>query len=176
MRSLTVSAVLLLAFVPNLRVFISTYDEFPGSRDERVRNALLTNSDLRAIGVRQQVVEEYRDVGRTVDELVPPDSLVLLDVLGLGGAVPIFTDYPRRFVTTTDRAFEDSLAAPWDSVDYVLVQFPTFEDQMRSVVLQRYEGIWEGEQPWTQLEAEIPGPSRWRLYRVLNERPAAANQ
>ncbi len=176
-RSLATLVVVVLAFVPNMRVFIDTYDHFPGDRDERVRNALLTTPDLRAVDTRVALVDEYRRVATMVDENVPPGALVLLDVLGPGGAVPLFIDDPRKLVITTDRDFEsDFLSDARASVDYVLVPFPSFDNLVRSVVLQTYEGIWEGDQDWLELAAEDDGYNRWRLYRVLQARPAAANQ
>ena len=174
-RALAAGIVVVLAFVPNVRVFVETHDAFsieqPGG-GERVRNALLTTPDLGSVASRQASVDEYRRVAEAVEALTPPDALVMLDVIGPGGPIPMFARNPRRYVTTTDRDFEEEfLFRPWDTVDYVLVPFPTFDRFSRSLVLQAHDDIWEGAMPWTELVAEIDGPTRWRLFRVM---PGAA--
>ena len=171
-RALAAGIVVVLAFVPNVRVFVETHDAFsieqPGG-GERVRNALLTTPDLGSVASRQASVDEYRRVAEAVEALTPPDALVMLDVIGPGGPIPMFARNPRRYVTTTDRDFEEEfLFRPWDTVDYVLVPFPTFDRFSRSLVLQAHDDIWEGAMPWTELVAEIDGPTRWRLFRVMS--------
>ena len=120
------------------------------------------------MAARRASVEEYRRIAETVQSLTPPGALVLLDVVGPGGPIPMFARDPRRFVTTTDRDFEEEfLYRPWETVDYVLVPFPTFDRFSRSLLLQTHDDIWEGAMPWTELVVEIDGPARWRLFRVV---------
>ena len=110
LRTLVTAAVVVLAFVPNLRVFINAYDGFTDeqpTRAQRIRNGLLTTPDLGSVLARQQAEQEYRRVADTVEELIPPGALVLLDVVGPGGPIPMFARNPERLVTTTDRDFEE---------------------------------------------------------------------
>jgi hypothetical protein len=165
-------AVVALAFVPNARIFLDSYDGagFPPhpefSRADRVRNALLTTPDLSYVRDRQAAVTEYRGVAAAIDRHAAPDELVMLDVVGPGGPIPMFSAHPRRLVTTTDRDFESAfLDHPERTVRYVIVPYPTFDRVNRSIVLQRHEGIWDGR-PWLRLLEEVPGPTRWRLFEV----------
>ncbi len=131
---------------------------------------------------RQDAVREYRLVAETVEEMIPPpppppDALVLLDVVGPGGPIPMFARHPERFVTTTDSDFTDQfLYRPWETVDYVLVPFPTFDRFSRSVVLRAHDDIWDEVLAWTELETEIEGPARWKLFRMLPGGPVSANR
>ena len=176
-RTLLTAVVVVLAFVPNVRVFMDTYHGFPNATvpftaAERLRNALLTTEDLSSVPARQAAVEEYRAVAAVLDEQVPADMLVLLDVIGPGGPIPMFSAFPQRLVTTTDQDFEENfLYRPWEAVDYLLVPFPTFDHESRSIVLQSHDGIWDGALPWAELVTEIEGPTRWRLFRM---RPGAS--
>ena len=180
LRTLVTAAVVVLAFVPNLRVFINAYDGFTDeqpTRAQRIRNGLLTTPDLGSVLARQQAEQEYRRVADTVEELIPPGALVLLDVVGPGGPIPMFARNPERFVTTTDRDFEERfLYTPWETVGYVLVPFPTFDRLSRSVLLRAHDDIWDEALAWTELELEIEGPTRWKLLRVLPGGPVAANR
>ena len=171
---LTVPLVL-LAFWPNLRIFTETYNAFDKEQpthSERVMNAIFTNTDLYSIKSRQALAAEFEEVASWANRLTQPDDLILLDTVGIGGPVPMFAIHPQRYVTTTDRDFETSfLFQAWNTVDYVLVPFPNFDNQVRSILLQTYEEIWYDKEPWAELVAEIPGPSQWRLFRVI--KPAA---
>ena len=75
LRMLATVAVVGLAFLPNLRVFINAYDAFTieqPTRAERIRNGLFTTPDLGSVTARQDAVREYRLVAETVEEMIPP--------------------------------------------------------------------------------------------------------
>jgi hypothetical protein len=172
-RGLAVVAAIALAFVPNARIVGDTYagGGFPShaafTPAERLRNALLTTPDLSYVQDRQAAVAEYRAVAAAIDRRAPPDARVLLDVVGPGGPIPMFSAHPARLVTTTDRDFESAfLDDPQHTVQYIVVPYPTFDLYTRSIVLQRHDGIWDGR-PWLRLVEEIAGPTRWRLFEVV---------
>jgi len=178
MRLFLTFPLILLAFWPNLRIFTETYGAFDKeqpSQRERLMNAIFTNTDLYSIESRQTLANEFEEVARTANRLTDSDALIMLDTVGVGGPIPMFADHPQRYVTTTDRDFEASyLFRAWDTVDYVLVPFPNFDNQVRSILIQAYEDLWADGAPWAELVTEIPGPSQWRLYRVIKPEAALA--
>lgn len=171
MRDLLSIGVVALAFLPNARIAYDTYHGFPTenlTHEEKLASALLTNVDLYHVPQRQQAVEEYRRVAALVNREVPPDAKLMLDVIGPGGPIPMFLDHPEQVVATTDRDFESEyLDRPWATVDYVLVPRPDFNNESRSVVLQKHLGIWRGVYPWTEFVAEVGRVEHWRLFRVV---------
>lgn len=186
LRRALAAGVLVLAVVPNVRVALDSYNdsygEVPQTREQRLANALLTTPDFDDVAGRRAAVVEYQAVADAVARLVPPDALVMLDVVGPGGPIPIFAPRPERYVTTTDRDFEGAfLFEPWATVQYMLAPEPTFDRLNRSVLLEEHDGLWEGTLPWAELVEEVPGETRWRLYRMRPEhappsaeRPSAA--
>ena len=165
---------LALAVLPNVRVALDSYDAYPQSHEQRLANALLTTPDLADVASRRASVVEYRAVAEGVARLAPAGALVLLDVVGPGGPIPVFARHPERYVTTTDRDFEAAfLFEPWASVEYVLVPQPSFDRLHRSLLLQAHDGLWEGELPWAELVEELPGTTRWRLFRIRPEHAPA---
>ncbi len=46
---------------------------------------------------------------------------------------------------------------------------PTFDRLNRSLLLHAHDGLWEGQLPWAELVEEVPGETRWRLFRMRPE-------
>ena len=55
------------------------------------------------------------------------------------------------------------------TVQYVLAPDRTFDRLNRSLPLQAHDGLWEGQLPWAELVEEVPGETRWRLFRMRPE-------
>ena len=159
-----------IAFAPNVRTFQKTYASFnetEPSADERLRNALFTTPDLGTVATRSEIVDEWHALAAEVDK-IPSDKLIILDVANPGGPLLLYVQYIERFITSTDRGFDqDILPEPWVHADYILAPEPIYDVKTRSTVLSQYPGLWEGQRTWAEVVTEVPGVHKWRILRLI---------
>ncbi|RLT27898.1 MAG: hypothetical protein DWI48_02075 [Chloroflexi bacterium] len=160
----------MLAFSPNVRTFQKTYaafDDAQPTNEERLRNALFSTPDLGTVGGRQELVTEWQALATEVNK-IPPEQVIILDVAGPGGPLLLYVQHVQRFITTTDIGFADEILPELPlHASYILLPEPTYDVQSRSIVMQRYLGIWEGQLPWAKVVQEFPGQRRWRLLQLI---------
>ncbi|ODB58982.1 MULTISPECIES: glycosyltransferase family 39 protein [Paenibacillus] len=93
-----------------------------------------------------------------------PKSTIMTDSASAYTMI-VYSQYPKRFLITSDYLFNKALSYPQDShVDYILV--PKIMSGMPlSKINMVYPNLYEKGAPWVQLEREFNG--EWRLYKVL---------
>ena len=158
-----------LSFAPNVRTFRATYasfDESEPTAEERVQNAIFTTPDLGTVRGRAELVEEWQAVAAEVNK-IPADKLIILDVANPGGPLLLYTQHIERFITSTDEGFiTDVLPEPWLHAHYVIAPEPIYDVKTRSMLLQEWPGLWEGQRPWAKVVQEVPGRYRWRILEL----------
>lgn len=122
-------------------------------------------SDRDATLPNSRTYRDERAVAQYVDDNLQGE-LILIDTF-LGFAVPLFADDPRQFVITSDRDFEDVVAAPAGKVGYMLVPPPVGYFGQTDRINARYPRLYAGGEDWVVLAKEFGGEAAWRLYRVL---------
>lgn len=109
----------------------------------------------------------YKEIAKTVDELVRPDKngqqLVLTDSFS---AFPILVSsaYPKQWVITNDRDFNEKLKRPYEEgVSYILVS--KSKGSVYQVIHANYPHLFDEKEPWAELVRDFEG--QWRLYRII---------
>ncbi|WP_068497196.1 glycosyltransferase family 39 protein [Paenibacillus kribbensis] len=104
-----------------------------------------------------------RKIAVWLDEHLPK-STIMTDSASAYTMI-VYSQYPKRFLITSDYSFNKALSYPQDShVDYILV--PKIMSGMPlSKINMVYPNLYEKGAPWVQLEREFNG--EWRLYKVL---------
>ncbi|ASR45643.1 hypothetical protein B4V02_02410 [Paenibacillus kribbensis] len=104
-----------------------------------------------------------RKIAVWLDEQLPK-STIMTDSASAYTMI-VYSQYPKRFLITSDYSFNKALSYPQDShVDYILV--PKIMPGMPlSKINMVYPNLYEKGAPWVQLEREFNG--EWRLYKVL---------
>ncbi|QYK69632.1 glycosyltransferase family 39 protein [Paenibacillus sp. S02] len=107
--------------------------------------------------------ESDRKIAVWLDEHLPK-STIMTDSASAYTMI-VYSQYPKRFLITSDYSFNKALSYPQDShVDYILV--PKIMSGMPlSKINMVYPNLYEKGAPWVQLEREFNG--EWRLYKVL---------
>ncbi|MGO4951265.1 hypothetical protein [Paenibacillus sp. DRB1-1] len=107
--------------------------------------------------------ESDRKIAVWLDEHLPK-STIMTDSASAYTMI-VYSEYPKRFLITSDYSFNKALSYPQDShVDYILV--PKIMSGMPlSKINMVYPNLYEKGAPWVQLEREFNG--EWRLYKVL---------
>ncbi|MDH2333456.1 MULTISPECIES: glycosyltransferase family 39 protein [Paenibacillus] len=107
--------------------------------------------------------ESDRKIAVWLDEHLPK-STIMTDSASAYTMI-VYSQYPKRFLITSDYLFNKALSYPQDShVDYILV--PKIMSGMPlSKINMVYPNLYEKGAPWVQLEREFNG--EWRLYKVL---------
>ncbi|MBI3965921.1 MAG: hypothetical protein HY329_09830 [Chloroflexi bacterium] len=110
-------------------------------------------------------LEEHRAIANAIEEL-PPKRLVLLPTY-LGYAIPLVAPDPTRYIVTSDREFDQVLAAPAPTASYIMVPQPEGNGKS-DPVNQKYSTLWERGTPWTEFVRDFRTVDvHWRLYKVL---------
>ena len=108
-----------------------------------------------------------------------PELEVLTDSF-LSYPLLLRTERPEQFVITSDRHFEEALAAPHAYVDALLIPEPVDTGQL-DAINRRYPSMWANGASWLRLRATFPasepgeypiGVFEWRLYEIVDEPPA----
>jgi hypothetical protein len=130
--------------------------------------ALTQGTDLSNAPGQDEVADAMR-VGRTLTQIIPPGSRVLLDEYGSGFAIVLGARSASLFVDHTHPRFEEALNNPPAVVDYVLVPSKERRGGLNAVN-QRQPRLYEEGAPWAELLDRLP-PSYggWRLYRVQRQ-------
>ncbi|ADM72132.1 hypothetical protein GMA19_04375 [Paenibacillus polymyxa E681] len=107
--------------------------------------------------------ESDRKIAVWLDEHLPK-STIMTDSASAYTMI-VYSQYPKRFLITSDYSFNKALSYPQDShVDYILV--PKIMSGMPlSKINMVYPNLYEKGAPWVKLEREFNG--EWRLYKVL---------
>lgn len=98
-----------------------------------------------------------------------PHIKVLLDTF-TSYAVVVGVKNPNQFIMTADLDFQSVLQNPGGRVNMLLVPKPVGVGALNALN-RAYPGLWAGRLSWTSRVIEFPGPSHYRLYRVLPTAP-----
>lgn len=137
-----------------------------GQDEHRVVRAVVSGETAAQAGFGNEV-DDSEPVAAYLNGL-PEDHLVALD--SVDGWPIVAQASPQRMqntlILTTDRRFEDLLERP-DSAAPTYLLVPNPEASSRDLVVQRYPGLWAGDEPGFGLVKSFPDtPRQWRLYRA----------
>lgn len=155
-------------------VFWTMWNPAMGQDEYKQVRGLVRGETAAQVGFGNEI-DDSGPVANKVDEsnqvavylnYLPEDELVALD--SLDGWPIVAQTSPERLQSTlvlgTDRRFRQLLENP-GSLNYMLVPNP--EVSSRDLIVQRYPGLWAGEEPGFTLVKSFPDTSRqWRLYEV----------
>jgi len=120
------------------------------------------DSEMYLSAVREKNVAETLDRGIFARDA---EALVLTDSFNANRII-IGSQYPDRFVNTTDRDFEEILEDPYAyGVTHILVPLPGGVSDLNAVYA-KYPGFYEGQYPWAELVRTLD--AGWRLFRVVS--------
>lgn len=98
-----------------------------------------------------------------------PKMTILADTF-IDWPIVIRVHHLNQFIITSDYSFHAILHNPRGRVTAFLIPKPSGVAQL-DAINRAWPGMWAGHVPWAQLMKSFPGPTHYRLYKILPSAP-----
>jgi hypothetical protein len=111
-------------------------------------------------------LQELKQIAAYLNEQQPGRN-TMVDA-STGSGILFLLNQPNSLMLATNYNLRTILTDTTNHIDQILVPAPTTDAGGRSEILKQYPYLYERGAPWARLEKEFDGPSRWRLFEVIN--------